>query len=99
MTQNDEKLRALLRQWQDIEPPTNFEAQVRRRIRTERVVPARRLDWSLRLLWQPAFAAILFGIAVGLWGGIRFPATHRELGFMSDGTLTGGYLRAGEWAR
>src|ERR1035438_1561092 len=58
MNQNDNKLRALLKQWRDIEPQGNFEANVWRRIRVAADQHPERmsvLDAIGRLLWQPAW--------------------------------------------
>jgi len=104
MNQNDEKLRALLRQWRDIEPRGNFEANVWRQIRLaaeKRPAQAGLFEAMGRLLWQPAWsvaAALLLATFIGVWGGIAFaprqtdPA-RAELQFMAPGTLTGSYLR------
>jgi hypothetical protein len=103
MNQNDDKLRALLRQWRDIEPPGNFEANVWRRIR---VADGRPEGVSLieamgRLLWQPAWpvaAALMVAALVGVWGGVAStsrPAdtSRAELQFLAPGTLAGSYLQ------
>ena len=106
MNQNDDKLRALLRQWRDIEPRGNFEANVWRQIRTaaaerpERVSLAETIG---RLLWQPAWsvaATLVVALAVGVWGGVasvsrRADTSKAELQFLSSGTLAGSYLQMG----
>jgi hypothetical protein len=104
MNGNDDKLKALLKQWRDIEPKANFEANVWRRIRlTEAEQPesVTIVEWLQRLLWQPAFsvvAAVAIALAVGAWGGVR-SAPQRpnrqqsELGFLSPGTLAGSYAQ------
>src|SRR6266404_2138754 len=59
MNQNDDKLRALLRQWRDIEPRGNFEANVWRQIRTaaaERRERVSLVEAMGRLLWRPAWS-------------------------------------------
>src|ERR1041384_1647392 len=90
MKQDDDKLKALLHQWCDIEPAGNFEANVRRRIRLATVeAPS---PW---LLWRPAFAiATAASIVIGVTGG-GLSSSHRqgEMQFMSAGTLAGGYTR------
>ena len=98
----DDKLKALLKQWRDIEPKANFEANVWRRIRlaeAEQPESVTIVGWLQRLLWQPAFsvvAAVAVAVAVGAWGGVR-SAPQRpdrqqsELGFLSTGTLAGSY--------
>ena len=77
MKENDQRLNALLRQWREVEPKANFEANVRRRIRLaqpeepERVTLA---EWLRRLLSQPAFSmvtATVIAVFVGVWGGVR----------------------------
>jgi len=104
MNQNDDKLRALLKQWCDIEPQGNFEANVWRRIRVvadgrpERVGLIEAIG---RLLWQPAWsvAATLFMAAlVGVWGGVvstsrPVDTSRAELQFLAPGTLAGSYLQ------
>ena len=104
MNQNDKKLRALLRQWRDIEPRGNFEANVWRQIRLAADKRPTRLslfEAMGRLLWQPAWsvaAAVLLATFVGVWGGVasvprRTDAARAELQFMAPGTLTGSYLQ------
>jgi hypothetical protein len=104
MNQNDDKLRALLKQWRDIEPSGNFEANVWRRIRVtadrrpERISLIDAIGW---LLWQPVWSvavALFLAVLVGAWGGIA--STSRpadtslvELQFMARGTLAGSYLQ------
>ncbi len=107
MSQNDDKLRALLKQWPEIEPRASFEADVWRRIRLasanepERVSLAELL-WR-RLLWQPAFsvaAALMVSVIIGSSAGVFTASRHgtaprAELSFLSSGTLAGGYLQLG----
>jgi hypothetical protein len=106
MNQNDDKLRALLRQWRDIEPRGSFEANVWRQIRT--AAAERREGMSLveaigRLLWQPAWsvaAALVLALALGVWSGVASnprPAdtSGAELQFLASGTLAGSYLEMG----
>jgi len=103
MNQNDDRLRALLRQWRDIEPPGNFEANVWRRIRVAAGRPERvgLIEVIGRLLWQPAWsvaAALFVAALVGVWGGVastsRPTDTSRgELQFLAPGTLAGSYLQ------
>jgi hypothetical protein len=106
MSQNDDKLRALLRQWRDIEPRGNFEANVWRRIRTaaaedapERVTLVEAIG---RLLWRPAWsvaAAVAMALVVGVWTGIatgpRRDTSRAELKFLAPGTLAGSYMEMG----
>ena len=106
MNQNDDKLRALLRQWRDIEPRGNFEANVWRQIRTASA--ERREGISLveaigRLLWQPAWsvaAALVVALVIGVSSGIAVNSRHAdtsraELQFLASGTLAGSYLEMG----
>jgi hypothetical protein len=106
MSQNDDKLGALLRQWRDIEPKGNFEANVWRQIRTtaaERRERVSLVEAMGRLLWQPAWsvaAALMLALAVGLWGGVASAPRHTdtlkaELQFLASGTLSGSYLQLG----
>ena len=85
---NDSDLSKLLRQWRDIEPPGNFEANVRRRIRL--ATPEPKPIW----LWRPVFAAVALSILIGASAGILSSRPQRaEMEFMSAGTLAGGYTR------
>jgi hypothetical protein len=104
MNQNDDELRALLKQWRDIEPQGNFEANVWRRIRVAADQHPERvslIDAIGRLLWQPAWsvaAALFVAAIVGVWGGVTStsrPAdtSRAELQFMAPGTLAGSYLQ------
>src|SRR6266481_1385226 len=45
MNQNDNRLSALLKQWRDIEPPPNFEANVWRQIRVAAVPAVETANW------------------------------------------------------
>jgi hypothetical protein len=100
MNENDNKLRALLHQWRDIEPAGNFEANVRRRIRLA-TAEAPQQSWLVELLWRPAFAvaaALVVSVAIGSSAGIMTAAksaraSRGELQFMSAGTLAGGYVK------
>lgn len=98
----DDQLSALLRQWRDIEAPGNFEANVWRRIRLAQAEPPARItlaEWLRQLVWQPAFSVgVALAIVIGAVGGMRaapVPATraHPEVGFLSAGTLAGGYTQ------
>jgi len=104
MNQNDDKLRALLKQWHDIEPPGDFEANVWRQIRLaadQHTVRVGLIETMGRLLWQPAWsvaAALLVATLVGVWGGVASAPRHTgtsqaELQFLGSGTLAGSYLR------
>jgi len=105
MNDNDDKLRALLRRWRDIEPRANFEANVWRRIRLAQTEEPGRVSIIQLLLrqWlrQPAVsiaAAVVLSLALGTSLGIlTTPRTARaerqELGFLAPGSLAGGYLR------
>ena len=106
MKPNDDKLRALLQQWRDIEPKGNFEANVWRQIRTAAAEHPERvslIEAMGRLLWQPGWsmaAALLVAVMVGVWGGVTFRSprmdtTRAELQFLAPGTLAGSYLQMG----
>ena len=106
MNQNDDKLRALLKQWRDIEPQGNFEANVWRQIRTsaaERREGLSLVDAIGRLLWQPAWsvaAALVAALAIGVWSGVavnsrQTDTSRAELQFLASGTLAGSYLEMG----
>jgi hypothetical protein len=108
MNPEDKNLSKLLKQWRDVEPRANFEANVWRSIRLAQAeVPDRTSLLELllrRWLLQPAYAAVaaavivsaVIGTSVGVHTSIR-PATpaQGELQFMSSGTLAGGYARLG----
>ncbi|MGA2604064.1 MAG: hypothetical protein ABSG14_07535 [Verrucomicrobiia bacterium] len=104
MNQNDDKLRALLRQWRDIEPPGNFEANVWRQIwlaADKRPARVGLIEAMGRLLWQPAWsvtAALLVAALAGVWGGVasaprQTDTSRAELQFLGPGTLAGSYLQ------
>ena len=104
MNQNDDKLRALLKQWRDIEPSGNFEANVWRRIRlAEAPEPARItfIELLRRLVTQPAWSvavAVVIGLTAGIWGGVasvprQQDTSKAELQFLASGTLAGSYAQ------
>jgi hypothetical protein len=104
MKENDDKLNALLRQWRDIEPPANFEANVWRRIRLANVAERERFtlsDWLAGLMWRPALGLAAAVIVSALLGSSAAVVTMRrttdgaarELQFMSAGTLAGAYAQ------
>lgn len=104
MHQNEDKLRALLKQWRDIEPRASFEANVWRQIRVatdQRPEPVSWFEAMGHLLWQPAWSvavALFLALFVGVWGGVSSssgPAdtSRAELQFMAPGTLAGSYLQ------
>lgn len=85
---NEPDLSKLLRQWRDIEPRGNFEANVLRRIRLEGRAPSQPF-W----LWQPAFsvaAAVIVAMAIGTWTGLH--TRSEATGFLASDTLTGRYM-------
>ena|SRR5580704_7956249 len=103
MKSNDDKLAGLLKQWCDVEPQANFEANVWRRIRAAEL-PVERANWieSIgQLLWRPAgsvLAALVVAVTVGVWGGIastprQIDRPGAELRFLSSGTLAGSYVQ------
>ena len=106
MNQNEDKLRALLKQWRDIEPRGNFEANVWRRIRiaaAEHIERVSLVEAMGRLLSRPAWsvaATLAVALVVGVWGGVasvsrRADTSRAELQFLSSGTLAGSYLQMG----
>lgn len=105
MKPSDERLDALLKQWRDIEPRTDFEGNVWRRVRTNRAEHAERvnlIELIGRWLRQPAMTmavAVVASVVIGLSAGLltaRRPmaVASSELRFMSAGTLAGGYVKA-----
>ena len=106
MNQHDDKLRALLRRWRDIEPRGHFEANVWRQIRmsaAERRERVSLVEAMERLLRRPAWsvsAALMVAVVVGIWGGVasaprQTDASKAELQFLASGTLAGSYLQMG----
>jgi hypothetical protein len=104
MNQSDEKLSALLKQWRDIEPKGNFEADVWRRIRiadSRRPERVNLIGTIGRLLRQPSWsvaAALGVAVLVGVWGGMgsisrKADTSQAELQFLAPGTLAGSYLQ------
>src|ERR1700722_4019438 len=104
MKEDDEKLSALLKQWRDIEPPADFEANVWRQIRVAAAPAVDTVNWIDligQLLWRPAWsvlAAVVVALVVGVWGGIasvsrQIDRPTAELRFLSSGTLAGGYAQ------
>jgi len=102
----DERLRALMSQWRAVDPSTDFEAAVWRRIRA---VPAaqpsglwdRRLGWFLtHPVWAGAAAASV-AMAIGLLAGLATPGHARAGGhethaLLQPGTLMGAYAALSE---
>ena len=95
----DERLGALLRQWDGIEPRTNFEASVWRRIRSAPATEAREFQPGvLRGLFTPpmawanaAFVAV--AILAGVWAGTALPRRSQAAEpLLYAETLAGSYL-------
>lgn len=104
--ERDERLSALLRQWPDIEPKANFEANVWRRIRMEGATQsagiwARWLDWFLpHPVWAGA-AAVFVALFLGALAGVTVPgrgqASHAgDHTLLSPWTVAGTYLTVSE---
>lgn len=105
MNHKDDKLSDVLRQWRDIEPRVNFEANVRRRIRratTEEPEHVSVVEWAQRLMWRPALAVaaavVVVSSIIGSSAGLltarpTVPVVSSELQFLSAGTLAGGYVK------
>jgi len=104
MTHDDEKLRAALKRWRDIEPQANFEANVWRQIRQAKAKPSERLtiaEWLGRLMPRPVLAmtaAVVASAIVGSSAGLlsmrgRTMVPPGELQFLGSGTLAGGYVK------
>lgn len=95
----DEELRALLRQWEGLAAPQEFEEAVWHRIRTCSTICRPGVWELLRAWWQPQTAlAGVAAVAVALVGGVLIalltpggrPAEHHAL--LRPGTLAGSYL-------
>jgi len=104
MNGSDDKLRALLRRWRDIEPKADFEANVWRRIRqAEAGQPERATvaEWLRRWLPQPVLTLAVIVAAsaiIGSSAGVlstrgRATIAPGELQFLGSGTLAGGYVK------
>ena len=105
MEQNDKQLSALLKRWREIEPKANFEANVWRRLRLAQAEEPERVSVIQLLLrqwlWQPAASiaaavilSVVLGSSLGVLSAPKVTSTEqRELGFLSSGSLAGGYLR------
>jgi hypothetical protein len=100
---NDDRLGALLKQWGDIEPRANFEANVWRRIRRAEAGRPQRIavgEWLRRWLPQPVLATtavVVVSALIGSSAGVlsargRAGVTSGELQFLGSGTLAGGYV-------
>ncbi len=95
----DERLGALLRQWDGIEPRTNFEASVWRRIHSTPATVTREF-WPdvWRGLFAPPMAwanAALVAVAslAGVWAGTALPRESRAADpLLYAETLAGSYL-------
>ena len=88
-------LHQLLKQWNDIEPAGNFEANVWRRIRLAQPAPAPALaDWLRAWLPRPVLAlaaAVVAGVIIGAWSGLFSVPTRstEQLSFLGRDTLAG----------
>ncbi len=107
MKTEDQQLSNLLKQWPDIEPPSDFRAKVWQKIRAEEAHKSQSMSlgellhrWLQAQLLQPVFSvvtAVVIGLVAGLWGGTisapRPPITaDTGFGFLSSRTLAGSYL-------
>jgi hypothetical protein len=93
MNNQDDQLHRLLQQWQEIEPPTNFDAQVWHRIAgTKPEHSPTFADWLCGWLPQPAFA-LAAAVAIGIAAGWYSVAPERGFGLLGPDTLAGSYVR------
>lgn len=96
MNNQDDQLHRLLSQWREIEPTTNFAAQVWRRIRQPELV---RRPWIVEWLPRPAFAmavSVVAGLVIGIFSGMySAPVTPptEQLSFLAPVTLAGALRR------
>ena len=99
----DERLTALLREWQGVEPRADFDAAVWRRIRTASVAEPGTLSFVSilrdRVLSQPVWATALAAAAavvIGFLAGIVVPASHEGHAagepLLNAQTVAGSYL-------
>jgi len=97
MNNQDDQLHRLLQQWKEIEPASNFDAQVWRRIRQSEPEPAPTFaDWLRGWLPQPAFAlatAVIVGAVIGASSGLFSAPPPGGLGLLAPDTLAGTYVR------
>jgi hypothetical protein len=91
MNPSDDKLKQLLGQWREIEPRTQFEADVLRRIR-QTAPQARATGWfGVPLLWANA-VALLMGVVVGAYTGLSPISNRQDVVVLKPGTLAGNYI-------
>jgi len=94
MSQHDEQLHRLLRQWRDLEPRPAFAVDVRRRIRLAEPVPVnRRAGWLPS--WASLGAAVAVALVVGMWSGRQAAPGFAQppTTFMAPDSLAGSYLK------
>ena len=95
----DERLGALLRRWDGIEPRTNFEASVWRRIHSAPATEARGFQPGVLrglvappMVWANA-ALVAVAILAGVWAGTARPRESRAVDpLLYAETLAGSYL-------
>ncbi len=108
MNNQDDQLHRLLQQWKEVEPASNFDAQVWRRItgtsRAKRDAVLGKpehsptvADWLRGWLPQPVFAlaaAVIVGAVIGASSGLfSAPSPPGGLGLIAPDTLAGTYVR------
>lgn len=98
MNHQDDQLHRLLQQWKEIEPASNFDAQVWRQIRQPEPNPAPSFaDWLRGWLPRPALAvAVVAGMVIGVTSGwLSLPVTRpsEQLSFLAPDTLAGALRR------
>ena len=101
---NNDDLGKLFKQWRDIEPRADFQANVWRRIRlaeAAQTAAPERLSLAEWLAWRPAWAvaaavvvSAILGSSAGVLSARRGASPfHGETQFLSGGTLAGGYVK------
>ena len=98
MNNQDDQLHRLLQQWRGIEPSTNFDAQVWRRLRQHAPADVPSFaDWLRGWLPRPVLAlsaAAVAGLVIGVSSGmfsVPIPPATEQLGFLGPSTLAGSY--------
>lgn len=89
----DDKFRELLETWRTVEPASNFEANVWRRIRTAGA-PGTMPDMLSWLWLRPVLAAASLALALGIGASAgTLIATPEKKEFPVQGTIAGAYAQ------
>jgi hypothetical protein len=96
MNSSDDKLKSLLAQWRNIDPPQDFDSAVWRRIRGTSLEGPGWLEEIRAWVWtQPAWAtvlAVVVGMAMGGYAGFSRAPDRGQVALLRPGTLAGNYV-------